>query len=148
MYKFNVRYHLILIDTAGLNHRDSRTNAQLSLIKKCSPKLKTLLVLPVTNHRTVLEEIIISYKNADISGCILTKLDETTTLGGAVSVLLNFKLPVSYYCDGQKVPDTLHIATAHSLINRSVLIARKTNQPLGKESIERAFTGLHPDAYI
>lgn len=140
--------HLVLIDTAGLNQRDVRMSAQLAMLENCSPNIKSLLVFPATHYRTVLEETIIMYKKAKIAGCIITKLDETTILGGAISVLLNFNLPVAYYCDGQKVPDNLHIATAHSLINRSVLIARKTNQPLAKEAIEKAFTGLHSNAQI
>ncbi|MFV2058816.1 MAG: flagellar biosynthesis protein FlhF, partial [Thiohalomonadales bacterium] len=140
--------HLILIDTAGLSHRDVRMNSQLAMLENCSPNLKTLLVFPATHYRTVLEETVVMFKKAKLAGCIITKLDETTILGGAISVLLNFNLPVAYYCDGQKVPDNLHIATAHSLINRSVLIARKTNQPLGKEAIQQAFTGLNLNAQI
>jgi flagellar biosynthesis protein FlhF len=139
---------LILIDTAGMSHKDIRLANQFKILEDCVPNLKTLLVMSATTHRLGLDEIVRSFGNIKIDGCVMTKLDETTNLGGTLSVLLKHNLPITYYCDGQKMPEALHIATAHSLVNRSVLIARKVNQPLGNEAVELAFTGKKPNAYV
>ena len=57
-----------------------------------------------------------------LAGCILTKIDETTSMGGAISVAIEHNLPISYLCDGQRVPEDMHLARAHSLVSRSVSI--------------------------
>lgn len=140
--------NLVLIDTAGMSHKDIRLANQFTLLDECVPNLKTLLVMSSTTHRLGLDETIRSFSKSKIDGCVMTKLDETTNLGGTLSVLLKHNLPITYYCDGQKMPEALHIATAHSLVNRSVLIARKVNQPLGTEAVELAFTGKRPNEYV
>lgn len=139
---------LILIDSAGMSHRDGRLANQFQLLQACAPTLKTLLVLPATHHRSTLDETVRGFSKIKLHGCILTKLDETTSLGGALSVALKHNLPVNYYCDGQKMPDALHLANAHDLVNRSVLIAHKSNQPLNNEAVELAFTGVPRDARL
>ena len=49
-------------------------------------------------------------------GCILTKTDEATSLGGALSVLIRSGLPLAYVANGQRVPEDLHL-----MRNRAVL---------------------------
>jgi flagellar biosynthesis protein FlhF len=132
----------VLIDTAGMGQRDVRLMEQFSVISDCAMGLKTLLVLSSTTHRAALDETIRSFSNVEINGCILTKLDETTNLGGALSVVTEHQLPVAYISDGQRVPEDLHLARAHTLINRCVSIARRANQPLDNDSLELAYSRM------
>jgi flagellar biosynthesis protein FlhF len=132
----------VLIDTAGMGQRDVRLMEQFSVISECAMGLKTLLVLSSTTHRAALDETIRSFSNVEINGCILTKLDETTNLGGALSVVTEHQLPVAYISDGQRVPEDLHLARAHTLINRCVSIARRANQPLDNDSLELAYSRM------
>jgi flagellar biosynthesis protein FlhF len=46
---------------------------------------------------------------------VLTKLDEAESLSPLVGVLRTLKIPVSYLCSGQRVPDDLAPATADLL---------------------------------
>ena len=46
------------------------------------------------------------------SACILTKTDEATSLGGALSALIRSGLPLAYVANGQRVPEDLHFAQA------------------------------------
>ena len=57
-----------------------------------------------------------------LTGCILTKVDETTSLGGAITVAVENNLPISYFCDGQNVPEDMHLARAHTIVSRSVSV--------------------------
>jgi len=133
---------LVLIDTAGMGQRDIRLMEQFSVINDCAMGLKTLLVLSSTTHRAALDETVRSFSNVEINGCILTKLDETTNLGAALSVVTEHQLRVAYISDGQRVPEDLHLARAHTLINRCVSIARRANQPLDNDSLELAYSRM------
>jgi flagellar biosynthesis protein FlhF len=133
---------LVLIDTAGMGQRDIRLMEQFSVINDCAMGLKTLLVLSSTTHRAALDETVRSFSNVEINGCILTKLDETTNLGAALSVVTEHQLKIAYISDGQRVPEDLHLARAHTLINRCVAIARRSNQPLDNDSLELAYSRM------
>lgn len=132
----------ILIDTAGMGQRDVRLMEQFSLINECAKGLRTMLVLSSTTHRAALDETVRTFSNVEINSCILTKLDETTNLGSALSVVTEHQLPVAYISDGQRVPEDLHLARAHTLINRCVTIARRANQPLDNDSLELAYSRM------
>ena len=138
---------LVLVDTAGMSQRDIRLSQQFQLIKDSTPSIKTYLVLSATTHRAGLREIAQAFGEVKLDGCILTKLDETTSLGGALSAVIEHELPVIYVSDGQRVPEDIHIARAHSLISRAVSIAQQTNQALEQESLNLAFSGMVANAH-
>jgi len=138
---------LVLVDTAGMSQRDMRLSQQFQMIKDSTPGIKTYLVLSATTHRAGLREIARAFGEINLDGCILTKLDETTSLGGALSAVMEHSLPVIYVGDGQRVPEDIHIARGHSLINRAVLIAQETSQALKQESLNLAFSGMVANAH-
>ena len=138
---------LVLVDTAGMSQRDIRLTEQFQLIKQSSPSIKTYLVLSTTTHRAGLREIAKAFGEVKLDGCILTKLDETTSLGGALSTVMENDLAISYVSDGQRVPEDIHIARGHSLINQAVRIAQETNQALEQESLNLAFSGMVANAH-
>ncbi len=138
---------LVLVDTAGMSQRDMRLSQQFQMIKDSTPSIKTYLVLSATTHRAGLGEIAKAFGEINLDGCILTKLDETTSLGGALSVVMEHNIPVTYVSDGQRVPEDIHIARGHSLINRAVSIAQETNQALKQESLNLAFSGMVANAH-
>ncbi len=138
---------LVLVDTAGMSQRDMRLSQQFQMIKNSTPGIKTYLVLSATTHRAGLREIAKAFSEINLDGCILTKLDETTSLGGALSAVMEHSIPVTYVSDGQRVPEDIHIARGHSLINRAVLIAQETSQALKQESLNLAFSGMVANAH-
>ncbi|GMR21053.1 MAG: flagellar biosynthesis protein FlhF [Gammaproteobacteria bacterium] len=111
---------LVLIDTAGMSQRDVRLTEQLAIMRAGASKIKSYLVLPATSRAAVLHETIRTFGRVSLRGCILTKVDEVGSLGSALSVLINHQLPVAYISDGQRVPEDLYAARAHSLVSRSV----------------------------
>ncbi len=104
---------LVLIDTAGMSQRDVRLAAQLALIEK--PAVRRYLVLAANAQTPCLEEAINAFK-APLHGCVLTKLDEASQLGGALSVLYRHQLPASYLTDGQRVPEEIQPARVETLL--------------------------------
>lgn len=114
---------LILIDTAGMSQRDMMLSKQFSMLQASGlPKIKTYLTLATNCQRGVLTETGDKFKEIGLAGCILTKVDETTSMGGALTVAVENNLPISYICDGQQVPEDIHLARAHSIVSRSVSI--------------------------
>ncbi len=116
---------LVLIDTAGVSLQDSQLREQLDLLNSGAKSIHMFLALAANTQRSVLNDVVTTFKQSKLDGCILTKVDETTSLGGVISVAAEHNLAISYFCDGQKVPDDLHIARAHNLVSKSVAIMQR-----------------------
>ncbi|MDH5570537.1 MAG: flagellar biosynthesis protein FlhF, partial [Gammaproteobacteria bacterium] len=120
---------LILIDTAGMNQADMQLSEQLGTLNNESRRgqreIQIYLTLAANSQRRVLEQVANAFKDIPLAGSILTKLDETASLGGALSVAVEQNLPVAYFCDGQQVPEDIHLARQHTLVSRSVAIIQQ-----------------------
>src|SRR6185437_5245724 len=79
------RYRLVLIDTPGSSLRDAQLATRLAVLANCASKLETALVLTASTQAGALEEAVQRFKPANPASCLLTKLDEATSLGGALS---------------------------------------------------------------
>lgn len=107
---------LILIDTAGMNPADDRMIKQMDVLSSYHQSISKVLVLPATSHYQVLIDAIKRYQAKNTDQCILTKLDESLALGGALSALIESGLAVSYLTHGQRVPEDIKMASRHQLI--------------------------------
>jgi flagellar biosynthesis protein FlhF len=140
---------LVLIDTAGMSHRDQRIQDQFSILSAAQPNIKTYLVMAATTQFSGLNEIAQVFKGLSLQGCVLTKLDETTQLGGALSAVIAHRLPLLYLSDGQRVPEDLHVARAKNLVYRAVTLQRQTGHvAVNEESLESAFRGVAVNANV
>jgi flagellar biosynthesis protein FlhF len=101
---------LILIDTAGMGPRDVRLSEQLAALQLGAARARVLLALPAQGEAQALEEIVRSFARVSPAACILTKVDEAASLGAVISTTMRHKLPISYLCTGQRVPEDLHAA--------------------------------------
>jgi len=109
----------ILIDTAGMNQRDVQLAEKFAVLKKQSPKIKNYLTVSSTTQASGLNDIINTFSNLELSGCILTKTDEASSLGGAISALIRHKLPLAYICNGQQVPEDFSLARPNTLVKQA-----------------------------
>jgi flagellar biosynthesis protein FlhF len=108
---------LVLIDTAGMGQRDQRLSQQLDeLINSCNVHIHNYLVLPATGQRRVLQDAYEQFSRIELSGAVLTKLDESLCIGDALSVCMQNQLPISYVTNGQRVPEDLAVANAQQLV--------------------------------
>lgn len=130
---------LVLVDTAGLGPRDAGLAAELAALAAASPRLETALVLSASMQAGVIEQTLEGFAGARPTSCVLTKLDEAVSLGGAISALIRTKLPLAYLSDGQRVPEDLSPARAHLLIARAVELARKSGAAADEDLLTRRF---------
>ncbi len=133
---------LVLIDTAGMSQRDLRLSEQFDMLSEGDARVKTLLVLSASAQMSVLDETVEAYARVALSGCVLTKLDESNCLGGALSVVCDHQLPIAYISDGQRVPEDLHREDAVALIKRSIAMMKRHHRPVDDEIAEMAYGGL------
>jgi len=120
--------HIVLIDTIGMSQRDRTVSDQIAMLCGAGLPVQRLLLLNATSHGDTLNEVVQAYRSAEgqpeLAGCILTKLDEATNLGGVLDTVIRYKLPVHYVSTGQKVPENLYVATKKFLIKSAFCIPR------------------------
>ncbi|MFA0550549.1 flagellar biosynthesis protein FlhF [Vibrio lentus] len=120
---------LILVDTAGMGQRDVRLSEQLdTLMQESGSVINSYLVLPATAQRKVLQETIEHFRRIPLSGCILTKLDESLSLGEFISVVIQNALPVAYIANGQRVPEDIVIAQPKYMIAKANELLEKSTE--------------------
>jgi flagellar biosynthesis protein FlhF len=116
---------LVLVDTAGLSQRDARLQAYLAeSLDDGTGDIKPLLVLSAATQLSVMREIMLAFGKLKPIGCILTKLDEATLLGPAVTLLAENRLPLAYCANGQRVPEDLLPITARDLLDQAIAMGR------------------------
>jgi flagellar biosynthesis protein FlhF len=133
---------LVLIDTAGLSQRDARLSAELALLATSHPQLETSLVVSASTQAGALEETFMRFKSAAPKSCVLTKVDEATSLGGSISALTRHAIPVTYISEGQRIPEDLTTARAHQLVARAVELARRSGAHADEELLTLRFGGV------
>lgn len=111
-------YELVLIDTAGFRHGDARLRQQLTALSE-NRQINTLMVMPCNSQAQMLKASIHAYGIAGLKGCILTKLDETASMGEAMGVVIQNQLPIVYTTHGQDIPRHLEVAKAHQIIYKA-----------------------------
>lgn len=118
---------LVLIDTAGMAPRDQQLAIQLAELSAAGRAIERWLVLAGTTQGSDQEEILRCFGEAQPSAAIVTKVDEATRIGGALSALIRHQLPLAYICDGQRVPEDIQSARPDQLVLRAMQAARRQN---------------------
>ncbi|WP_175723759.1 flagellar biosynthesis protein FlhF [Burkholderia ambifaria] len=120
--------HIVLIDTIGMSQRDRALSDQIAMLHGANAPVQRLLLLNATSHGDTLNEVVQAYRSAaeypDLAGCILTKLDEATHLGGVLDTVIRYKLPIHYVSTGQKVPENLYVASTKFLLKSAFCVPR------------------------
>ena len=110
---------VIFVDTVGRSPGDYSHLAEIrSLLDVVGRHGSTQLVVSATTKYADLEEIMRQFEPFAYDGVIVTKLDETATIGNLLSVLGATRKPVSYCCDGQVVPQDIAAASVLCLLLR------------------------------
>jgi flagellar biosynthesis protein FlhF len=118
--------HTVLIDTVGVSQRDKMVTEQVAMLSGADSNVKRLLCLNATSTGETLSEVVRAYQGNGLAGCILTKLDEAATIGGALDIAIRQKLNIFYIASGQRVPEDLHVANKDYLIDRAFKLKRET----------------------
>lgn len=129
----------VLIDTPGSSQRDAQLASRLATLVAAGPRLSTALVLAASTQAGANDEIVTRFAPAKPATCLLTKIDETTSLGGVLSVVMRAALPVAYLSEGQRVPEDLRPARALELVSSAVQMAQVTGAAADEDLLSRRF---------
>jgi flagellar biosynthesis protein FlhF len=140
---------LVLIDTAGMGQRDPHLPEQLARLGSADTEITTLLALPATTASGAMQEIVDAFRTANPAACILTKTDEATSLGGALSVLIRSGLSLAYVANGQRVPEDLHPMRNRQtwLAKMAVELMRRDSRVVDADTLARNFSEVATHAY-
>jgi len=113
----NLDKELIFIDTAGRSHKNSIQMAEIKgFLEAAAPDDIFLVLSACTKYKDMLD-IIEKYEALNIKKIIFTKLDETTTYGAILNVVNKTKKNLSYFTNGQSVPDDIEIVDQEKYYN-------------------------------
>ncbi len=132
---------LVLIDTAGMGQKDVRLAQQLGCLSHADADIKVLLTLPANVQSESMHEIVTAFQPANPVACILTKVDEAASLGGALSTIIRSDLSLAYVTNGQRVPEDLHFAHPRRawLVKSAVESMNRRERPITDEFMAQNF---------
>ena len=137
------RYRLVLIDTPGSSVRDPQLAARLAVLANSASRLESALVLPANTQAGAIEEAVKRFAPANPACCLLTKVDEAASLGGALSVLIRARLPIAYVSGGQRIPEDLQPARALELVSQAVQLAKSSKATVDEDLLRRRLGRTH-----
>ena len=110
---------MIFIDTVGRSPTDYARMAEMrSVLDAVGRGGSTQLVVSATTKFADLLHILRQFEPFGYDSVIVTKLDETSSVGNVISALADARKPVSYLCNGQVVPqDIAPASTLRLLLN-------------------------------
>ncbi len=109
---------MVLIDTAGMAQRDTRTRELLEML--AHPSICKLLVVNASAQGETIEDVLVAYRAAQCRGVILSKMDEAVKLGPALDPLIRHRLCVVGVANGQRVPEDWHRLSSQALMHRAL----------------------------
>ena len=109
----------VLIDTIGRSPYESTSLGSMNqLLRNCGKEATCSLVVSATTKQSDLSLIKKHYRPFDFRSIIVTKLDETDTIGNIISAFAEDDTPLVYYTNGQKVPLDISDASRQALVTK------------------------------
>jgi flagellar biosynthesis protein FlhF len=131
---------MVLIDTAGMAQRDTRTRELLEMLSHRS--INRLLVVNASAQGETIEDQLAAYGAPSCRGLVLSKLDEAVKLGPALDSMIRHKLKVLAVANGQRVPEDWHRLSANALVQRALKSAGGPAWRLDENDVGLIFAGM------
>jgi flagellar biosynthesis protein FlhF len=131
---------MVLIDTAGMAQRDTRTRELLEMLSHRS--ISRLLVVNASAQGETIEDQLAAYAASACHGVVLSKLDEAVKLAPALDAMIRHKLKVLAVANGQRVPEDWHRLSANALVQRAFKGGGGAAWRLDQGDVNLIFAGL------
>ena len=107
----------VFVDTIGKSPNDLAKLAEVNqLVRSAGGEVH--LAVSATTKRGDIGEILRQFEPFNYQAVVVTKLDETASVGGIISALHEKQKSVSFITDGQSVPQDIERARVETLITR------------------------------
>lgn len=117
---------LFLVDTPGYNPCSESQMVELGALLSEVPKRCTYLIAPATTKESDLHQLQASLGIFNLSGIMITKLDETHSFGSVYNFARKNQLPLSYFATGRDAARHLEVADPARLA--AALFGREWNK--------------------
>ncbi len=131
---------MVLIDTAGMAQRDTRTRELLDMLSHRA--INRLLVVNASAQGETIEDQLAAYAAPNCRGIVLSKLDEAVKLGPALDSMIRHKLKVLAVANGQRVPEDWHRLSANALVQRALKGGGTAAWRLDDNDVNLIFAGM------
>ncbi len=108
---------LIIIDTPGCNPYRESSVIELGDYLAAVPGRSTYLVAPATYKEKDLNKALASFRQFNLKGLVLTRMDSTATYGNVLNLAWRSQLPIVYFSTGPRIPDDLRPASPALLVS-------------------------------
>jgi flagellar biosynthesis protein FlhF len=106
---------LILVDTPSRASNEALERLVGCLKVAGSREICVLLTVAASSRARDVDRIASDYSACSPSGLVITKLDETDQIGGALGSALRDSLPFAYLCQGPRVPEDIQDASPEAI---------------------------------
>jgi flagellar biosynthesis protein FlhF len=130
---------MVLIDTAGMAQRDSRTRELLEMVSHQS--IGKLLVVSAAAQGETIDDVMVSYHAATCRGMVVSKIDEAVKLGPALDAAIRHKVKIVGVANGQRVPEDWHRLSSQALIQRALRDHPNPSWKLDADEVNLVFAG-------
>ncbi len=113
----------VFIETPDLLPSKGSQDPALTALLNQRASITALLVLPCTAQTEYLELLVEHAEQLSVAGAVLTQLEEATSLGAVLGIIVGRELPVAGAADAQN--SEIAQITAEGLINQSKRLARR-----------------------
>ena len=110
-------FDLIFLDTAGRSQRDRIKMAELEDYLEVAQPDETHLVLAASSHPSGMTDIAKRFLPLGIDRLLISKIDESPSLGFLLQVILQIGKPISYLTNGRNVPEDIQVASSQLVAN-------------------------------
>ncbi len=112
---------LILVDTSGRSHTNELKISEIkSFADSVDYDLEKVLCVSANTKKGDLKKIFEAFNIMQFDSVIITKVDESSFVGNVINVADKYNKPISYYTDGQEVPNNIHVAEPDGIVNMMI----------------------------
>ena len=108
---------IIFIDTPGVNPRDREQIQELAECLAGVANLQIHLVISATTKEKDCISMAEAFKDLGPHHLLFTRLDESSSFGNLVNLLIHTRLPLSFLCCGRKVPNDIEAGSVQRLVD-------------------------------
>ena len=109
---------IILVDTSGRSHRNQLKISEIkSFADLVEYDFEKVLCVSANTRKSDLNDVFKAFDVINFDSVIITKVDETSNVGNVVDVADKYNKPISYYTNGQEVPNDIEIADSDKIVD-------------------------------
>jgi flagellar biosynthesis protein FlhF len=112
---------IIMVDTSGRSHRN---DLKISEIKSFADSVEydceKILCVSANTKKSDLNEVFRAFDVIHFDSIIITKVDETSYIGNVIDIADKYNKPISYYTNGQEVPNDIVIADPDKIVDMMI----------------------------